>query len=836
MNQKALKTLEYTKIITQLESHAASPLGKSLCRDLVPSSDLEEVRTWQAQTTDAADRVRLKGTVSFSGLRDIGSSLKRLEIGSSLSISELLSISSVLTVTARAKAYGRQDIPENTFTPRFPGQQPPKPTAAEEYAPDSLDPLFQALEPLTPVNNEIKRCILSEDEIADDASPGLSHVRRSLKACADRIHTQLNSILNSHRTYLQDAVITMRDGRYCLPVKSEYKSQVSGMVHDQSATGSTLFIEPMAIVKLNNEIRELEIQEQKEIEAVLASLSNQTAPHIEELQLDMELLAQLDFIFAKAALSHQYRCTAPIFNDKGYINIKDGRHPLLDQKKAVPINVWLGKDFDLLIVTGPNTGGKTVSLKTVGLFTLMGQAGLHIPAWEGSELAVFDNVFADIGDEQSIEQSLSTFSAHMTNTVRILSEADSRSLCLFDELGAGTDPTEGAALAIAMLSFLHNMKCRTMATTHYSELKVFALTTPGVENACCEFNVETLQPTYRLLIGVPGKSNAFAISKKLGLPDYIIEDAKNHLEAKDESFEDLLTSLENSRVTIEKEQEEIRSYKEEIAQLKSRLTRKEEHLDERKDKMIRNAAEEAQRILREAKETADQTIRQINKLAADSGVNKELEAQRTKLREQLKKTDDKLAVKTKGPSQPVSAKKLKIGDGVKVLSMNLKGTVSSLPDSTGNLFVQMGILRSKVNIRDIELIREDDISATLGDGSSRSYGAVSGTGTSKSKKTFSQAKGSHSGSGQIKMSKSFSVSPEVNLIGMTTDEAVPAMEKYLDDAYLAHLPSVRVVHGRGTGALKTACHKRLKQLKYVKDFRLGEFGEGGTGVTIVTFK
>jgi DNA mismatch repair protein MutS2 len=836
MNQKALKTLEYTKIITQLESHAASPLGKSLCRDLVPSSDLEEVRTWQAQTTDAADRVRLKGTVSFSGLRDIGSSLKRLEIGSSLSISELLSISSVLTVTARAKAYGRQDIPENTFTPRFPGQQPPKQTAAEEYAPDSLDPLFQALEPLTPVNNEIKRCILSEDEIADDASPGLSHVRRSLKACADRIHTQLNSILNSHRTYLQDAVITMRDGRYCLPVKSEYKSQVSGMVHDQSATGSTLFIEPMAIVKLNNEIRELEIQEQKEIEAVLASLSNQTAPHIEELQLDMELLAQLDFIFAKAALSHQYRCTAPIFNDKGYINIKDGRHPLLDQKKAVPINVWLGKDFDLLIVTGPNTGGKTVSLKTVGLFTLMGQAGLHIPAWEGSELAVFDNVFADIGDEQSIEQSLSTFSAHMTNTVRILSEADSRSLCLFDELGAGTDPTEGAALAIAMLSFLHNMKCRTMATTHYSELKVFALTTPGVENACCEFNVETLQPTYRLLIGVPGKSNAFAISKKLGLPDYIIEDAKNHLEAKDESFEDLLTSLENSRVTIEKEQEEIRSYKEEIAQLKSRLTRKEEHLDERKDKMIRNAAEEAQRILREAKETADQTIRQINKLAADSGVNKELEAQRTKLREQLKKTDDKLAVKAKGPSQPVSAKKLKIGDGVKVLSMNLKGTVSSLPDSTGNLFVQMGILRSKVNIRDIELIREDDISATLGDGSSRSYGAVSGTGTSKSKKTFSQAKGSHSGSGQIKMSKSFSVSPEVNLIGMTTDEAVPAMEKYLDDAYLAHLPSVRVVHGRGTGALKTACHKRLKQLKYVKDFRLGEFGEGGTGVTIVTFK
>ena len=835
MNQKALKTLEYTKIITQLESHAASPLGKSLCQELSPSSDLEEIRTRQAQTTDAVNRVRLKGSVSFSGLREIGGSLKRLEIGSSLSIPELLSISSVLTVASRAKAYGRRDTEDPpAFTPRFPGQKPPKQAEVAEYVPDSLDPLFQSIEPLTPLNNEIKRCILSEDEIADEASPGLSRVRRSIKSAADRIHTQLNSILNSHRTYLQDAVITMRDGRYCLPVKAEYKNQVSGMVHDQSATGSTLFIEPMAIVKLNNEIRELEIQEQKEIEAVLATLSNEAAPHIEELRLNMELLAQLDFIFAKAALSRQYQCSAPVFNDKGRIHIKDGRHPLLDPQKVVPINIWLGKDFDLLIVTGPNTGGKTVSLKTVGLFTLMGQAGLHIPAWEGSELAVFDEVFADIGDEQSIEQSLSTFSAHMTNIVSILQQADSRSLCLFDELGAGTDPTEGAALAIAVLSFLHNMKCRTMATTHYSELKVFALTTPGVENACCEFSVETLQPTYRLLIGIPGKSNAFAISKKLGLPDFIIEDAKSHLEAKDESFEDLLASLETSRVTIEKEQEEIRSYKEEIAQLKSRLTQKEERLDERKDKLIRNASEEAQRILREAKETADQTIREINRLASESGVGKELEAQRAKLREQIKKTDDKLAVKAKGPSQPISPKKLKIGDGVKVLSMNLKGTVSTLPDAKGDLFVQMGILRSRVNIRDLELIREDDISATLGDGSSRTYGGTAAG--SKAKKTFSQAKGNGNGSGQIRMSKSFSVGTEVNLIGMTTDEAVPAMEKYLDDAYLAHMPSVRVVHGRGTGALKNACHKRLRQLKYVKDFRLGEFGEGGTGVTIVTFK
>lgn len=807
MNQKALKILEYNKIIDQLTEYAASPLGKALCQSLTPSSDLEGVRTWQAQTTDAVTRIRLKGSVSFSGLRDVGDSLKRLDIGSSLSIPELLSISSLLTVALRAKSYGRHEAEE--------GEE------AEDF--DSLEPLFAGLEPLTPLNNEIKRCILSEDEVADSASPGLSHVRRSMKVTADRIHTQLNSILNSNRSYLQDAVITMRDGRYCLPVKSEYKSQVSGMVHDQSATGSTLFIEPMAIIKLNNEMRELEIQEQKEIEAVLASLSNQAAPFTEDLRINMELLAQLDFIFAKAALARRYKCSAPVFNNRGYIHIKDGRHPLLDPQKVVPTNVWLGKDFDLLIVTGPNTGGKTVSLKTVGLFTLMGQAGLHIPAWEGSELAVFDQVFADIGDEQSIEQSLSTFSAHMTNIVRILNEADARSLCLFDELGAGTDPTEGAALAIAVLSFLHNMKCRTMATTHYSELKVFALSTPGVENACCEFNVETLQPTYRLLIGIPGKSNAFAISQKLGLPQYIIDDAKSHLQAKDESFEDLLASLEENRITIEKEQEEIKAYKEEISSLKQRLTQKEERLDERKDKILKNAAEEAQRILREAKETADQTIREINRLAASSGVGKELEAERAKLRDKLKKTDEKLAVKPKGPSQPISPKKLKIGDGVKVLSMNLKGTVSTLPNAKGDLYVQMGILRSLVNIRDLELLNEKDISATLGDGRSVSYGGRT-------------VKSRGSGSSQIKMSKSSSVSSEVNLIGMTVDEALPTMEKYLDDAYLAHLQTVRVVHGRGTGALKNAVHKRLRQLKYVKEFRLGQFGEGDSGVTVVTFK
>ena len=795
MNQKVLKTLEYHKIIEKLTEYAASEPGKRLCRELEPSSDFEEIVQAQAETADAVARVRQKGSVSFAGISDIGGSLKRLEIGSSLSIHELLAVSSLLTCPARAKNYGRRQ--------------------ESELPDDSLDEMFRSLEPLTNVNNEITRCIISEEEVADDASPGLRHVRRQMKITGDRVHTQLNAILNSSRTMLQDPVITMRDGRYCLPVKAEYKSSFQGMVHDQSATGSTLFIEPMAIIKLNNELRELEIREQKEIEMVLAALSMELVPYVETILINLKLLTKLDFIFARAALARHYNCSMPKFNKNGYIHIKDGRHPLLDPKKVVPINVYLGKDFDLLIVTGPNTGGKTVSLKTVGLFTLMGQSGLQIPAFDGSELAVFDEVFADIGDEQSIEQSLSTFSAQMTNIVRILEKADSHSLCLFDELGAGTDPTEGAALAIAVLSFLHNMKCRTMATTHYSELKVYALTTPGVENACCEFDVETLRPTYRLLIGIPGKSNAFAISQKLGLPDFIIQDAKSRLEEGDEAFEDLLASLEESRVTIEKEREEIASYKSEISRLKSRLEQKEERFDERKDKLIRNANEEAQRILREAKETADQTIRQINKLAQSSGVGKELEAERTKLREKLDKVDKNLSLKNeKGPKKTISPKKLKIGDGVKVLTMNLNGTVSSLPNAKGDLYVQMGILRSLVNIKDLELLNEP---------------AISGPGMDLMKKN-------NTGSGKIKMSKSFSVSPEVNLIGMTVDEAIPVLDKYRDDAYLAHLPKVRVVHGRGTGALKAGVHKHLKKLKYVKEFRLGDFGEGDTGVTIVTFK
>ncbi len=798
MNQKVLKTLEYYKIIERLTDCAASEPGKKMCRELTPSSDFNEIVQAQTETVDAVTRVRQKGSLSLAGVRDVRDSLKRLEIGSSLSIMELLSVSGLLTCAARAKNYGRH--PENTELPD-----------------DSLDEMFRTLEPLTNVNSEITRCILGEDEIADDASPGLHHVRRQMKITADKVHTQLNAILNSSRTMLQDAVITMRDGRYCLPVRAEYKSQFAGMVHDQSSTGSTLFIEPMAIIKLNNELRELELKEQKEIEMILAALSTELVPYIETITTDFEILTKLDFIFAKAALARIYNCSMPKFNRKGYIHIKDGRHPLLDPKKVVPINIWMGRDFDLLIVTGPNTGGKTVSLKTVGLFTLMGQSGLQIPAFDGSELSVFDEVFADIGDEQSIEQSLSTFSAHMTNIVKILNQADSHSLCLFDELCAGTDPTEGAALAISILSFLHNMKCRTMATTHYSELKGIRPVDAGCRECLlrvqCRDTSSDLQAPHRN----SGKSNAFAISKQLGLPDYIIDDAKTHLESNDEAFEDLLANLEQSRVTIEKEREEIASYKEEISRLKKNIEQKEERLDERKEKLLKNANEEAQRILREAKETADQTIRNINKLAASSGVGKELEAERTKLREKLDKVDKSLSLKNnKGPKKTISPKKLKIGDGVKVLTMNLKGTVSTLPNAKGDLYVQMGILRSLVNIKDLELLDE---------------ASVSGPGLDPA-----ALKRNNTGSGKIKMAKSFSVSPEVNLIGMTTDEAMPVLDKYLDDAYLAHLPQVRVVHGRGTGALRAAVHKHLKKLKYVKEFRLGEFGEGDTGVTIVTFK
>lgn len=788
MNNKTLIKLEFDKIISMLENEASSFRGKQLCRRLKPVTDLTKIDLLQEQTAAAFTRIIKKGRISFGDAAPVEESLKRLEIGGALNTAELLRICRLLSNTARAKSYGRHDTQEDLA--------------------DCLDIYFDGLEPLTPLSNEIERCIISEDEISDDASSALKHIRRSMNNLNDRVHTTLSGLVNgSLRTYLQDALITMRGDRYCIPVKAEYRSQVQGLIHDQSASGSTLFIEPMAIVKLNNDLKELYVQEQDEIRKILASLSEEAAQYIEEIRTDYRSLTDLDFIFARGALALTMRASRPILNEEGRIRIREGRHPLLDQKKVVPITVSLGDEFSLLIITGPNTGGKTVSLKTVGLLTLMGQAGLHIPAGDRSEIAVFRQVYADIGDEQSIEQSLSTFSSHMTNIVSFLKKVDDRSLVLFDELGAGTDPTEGAALAIAILSHLHKRNIRTMATTHYSELKIYALSTPGVENACCEFDVENLRPTYRLLIGIPGKSNAFAISGKLGLPDYIIDDAKKRLSEQDVSFEDLLSDLEASRRTIEKEQAEIAAYKKEAETLKRQAVQKQEKLEEQRDRIIREANEKANAILREAKEVADETIRNFHKFGKENISAAEMEKERERLRKKIKDTSASASLKTNKPKKTYKPSDFKLGESVKVLSMNLTGTIGSLPDARGNITVQMGILRSQVNISDLEIIEEVS-----------PYAPKRMNRTAKSK---------------IKMSKSLSVSPEINLLGKTVDEAVAELDKYLDDALLSHLNSVRVVHGKGTGALRKGIHEYLRRQKHVKSYRLAEFGEGDAGVTIV---
>lgn len=788
MNQKTLTKLEYHKIIAMLEEQASSFRGKQLCRRLKPMTDLERIDTAQEQTAAAFTRIVKKGRISFSDAFPVEESMKRLEIGAALGSGELLRICKVLKTTARAKAYGRHDTQDDTA--------------------DCLDAYFEQLEPLTLLSNEIERCIISEEEISDDASATLKHIRRSIHSINDKVHTTLNTLVNgSLRTYLQDPIITMRGDRYCIPVKAEYRGQVQGLIHDQSSTGSTLFIEPMAIVKLNNDLKELYAKEQEEIQVILARLSEDTAAYIEEIRTNYRSLTDLDFIFARGQLAYSMNGSRPVLNTEGRIRIRSGRHPLLDPRKVVPITVTLGEDFSLLIVTGPNTGGKTVSLKTVGLLTLMGQAGLHIPAADRSEIAIFRQIYADIGDEQSIEQSLSTFSSHMTNIVSFLKDVDQNSLVLFDELGAGTDPTEGAALAIAILSHLHTKGIRTMATTHYSELKVYALTTEGVENACCEFDVESLKPTYRLLIGIPGKSNAFAISSKLGLPDYIIEDAKTRLTEHDVSFEDLLGDLENSRRTIEKERDEIQNYKREVERLKTQTRQKQEKLEEQRERILREANEKANAILRDAKEMADETMKNFRKFGKEGISAAEMEKERERLRQKIKETSAKSTLTPQKPKKTYKPSDFKLGESVKVLSMNLTGTISSLPDSRGNVTVQMGILRSQVNISDLEIIEEQN--------------------------PYAPKNMRRTGGGKIKMSKSLSVSPEINLLGKTVDEAVAELDKYLDDALLSHLNSVRVVHGKGTGALRKGIHEYLRRQKHVKSYHLAEFGEGDAGVTIV---
>ncbi len=794
MNKKVLTVLEYNKIIEMLAGYASSPLGKEMCLKLEPYSDLEVIEREQKNTEDAFNRLIKKENISFGSNKNVILSMKTLDIGSTLSQIELITVANFLDNVNRVKTYGRKERPEEPD--------------------DSLTEMFDELQPYTQLAEEIHKCIIDEETISDDASPNLRKIRREIVAAGDKIHSQLGSMLNgSVRTYLQDAVITMRNNRYCIPVKAEYKSQVPGMIHDQSSTGSTLFIEPAAIVNLNNKIRELMLDEKKEIEVILADLSAKTGDYSAQIINNQKLMTKLDFIFAKGRLAIEQNASKPVFNTDHIINIRKGRHPLLSKDKVVPIDIRLGEDFDLLIVTGPNTGGKTVSLKTVGLLTLMGQAGLHIPAADRSQLSVFNKVYADIGDEQSIEQSLSTFSSHMKNIVTILKYADADSLCLFDELGAGTDPTEGAALAIAILNHLHDRGIRTMATTHYSELKVYALSTSFVENACCEFNVDTLSPTYRLLIGIPGKSNAFAISKRLGLKDNIIEAAKLQIEADKESFEDLISDLESKRVLIDKDKEDAARATSRAKELEKELERKNAKLEEQRENILREAREEAREILKEAKDVADETIRDFNKFGGSLDI-RELENRRSKIRNKIDDTNSKLSIKSDKPAkkQELKPDKLKLGDDVKVLSMGLKGIVNSLPDAKGNLFVQCGIIRSKVHISDLELIDEEEF-----------------TGKDKKKSSASSVSG-------IRMSKSYTISPEINLLGKTVDEALSELDKYLDDAYLAHLSSVRIVHGKGTGALRQAVTNHLRKTKYIKSYRQGAYGEGDAGVTIAEFK
>ncbi len=789
MNKKVLKTLEYDKIIDMLVEEADSALGKDSARRLRPSSDRGEIVAMQAETSHALTRLFHHGALSFHGLTDIRSSLVPLAKGGTLGAGELLRIGALLEAAKRAVEFDKKD--EET---------------------DFLSGRFDGLQTFPEIRREISRCILSEDEISDDASSELKRIRRAMKTTNDKIREQLSVTVNSSGDMLRDNIVTMRNGRYCLPVKQEYKSAFQGMIHDQSSTGSTFFIEPMAIVKLNNDLAELAMKEQEEIERILASISSICAPETEGLERDVILLAELDFIFAKAKLSKKMQGSEPIFDDN-YIEIKKGRHPLIPRDRVVPIDVTLGKDYRLLIITGPNTGGKTVSLKTVGLFTLMGQAGLHIPAFDGSHLRVFHEVYADIGDEQSIEQSLSTFSSHMTNTVSILKRADKNTLALFDELGAGTDPVEGAALAISILDNLLQRNVTAMATTHYSELKIYALSTEHVENASCEFDVESLQPTYRLLIGVPGKSNAFAISSKLGISDEIIEKAKSFVDEDSKSFEDVVTGLESTRKELEEERAKAAAYREEIERQKKKLAEKNERIDKAKEKILRRANEEANEILQKAKDMADDSIRKYNKwMDGGKGNVSDMERQRSAIREQLKKTGEKLATKQKGNRPKTAPGKLSIGDLVMVHSMGVKGTVMSLPNAKGKCFVQMGIMRSEVNADDLELLEEE---------------------TLQNRKEQLRER---SGAGKIKMMKSLHVSSSINLIGKTVDEAIALLDKYLDDAYLAKLHQITIIHGVGTGALRNAVQAHLKKSKYIKTYRMGEYGEGGYGVTVAEFK
>lgn len=785
MNQKVLKTIEYTKIIAMLIEEAESSLGKERAEALLPSSDFYEVERNLLETEEAESRIRLKGPVSFRGIMDLRPYFPRLQLGASLSISELYQVARMLESSKKVKEQGGE-------------------------IEDSLLAYFEEIDSLEEIRRELARSIESEERLFDDASKELSDIRRKEKGIEGKITEELNRILNEKRSMLQEGVITLRNGRHVFPVKAEYKNAFHGIVHDESSTGVTLFMEPLSIVQLENNLSELFSLEKQEVEKILLTLSLKLSPNLPVLERNLELLSHLDFVFAKAKLGKKMDGVRPALEKEKKLKLLDARHPLIPKDKVIPISIHIGESFRLLVITGPNTGGKTVCLKTLGLLQLMGQAGLLIPAFQGSSITVFKEIYADIGDEQSIEQSLSTFSAHMTNTVKILSEADSDCLCLFDELGAGTDPTEGAALALGILHELYEREVTTLATTHYAEIKLYALSTEGVENAACEFDVESLRPTYRLLIGVPGKSNAFAIAKKLGLSEKIIEDARGRIGEEDLHFEDLISDLEDSKRLAERERLEIEQYKEEVERLKARARESTKGIEKGREKILNRAREEAAKILSDAKETADSIVKEIRKRENGGGSSLEVEQIRSKLKKKMEETQAFSGQSVKGPMQTISLKNLKLGDKVRLLNMhNVVGTVTELPDKNGMFTVSAGILRTKVSAKEVEFIQHKEKEAPV-----RNQGKTAGLGRAKA----------------------MGISPEINLIGKMTADALPELNKYLDDAFLAKLPQVRVVHGRGTGALRKMVQDCAKKNKHIESFRLGEYGEGSDGVTMIYFK
>lgn len=793
MNQKALETLEYKKIIAQLKREMGSAASAKLADELTPLTSEKIIKEELRSTTEAVDLIVRKGPLPTGGLYDIREALLLAKKGGSLTMRQLLEVQNVLGISSEVVAFMHDDALPDL-----------------KYIGEMVDLIVE----FTALEKEISRCILTEDEMADNASPKLKDIRRSIHQQNQAIKNKLSRIItsSSNKTYLQDAIVTMRDGRYVIPVKQEYRSFFPGMVHDQSKGGATLFIEPQGVVELNNKLRELEVEEQLEIARILAELSSRVAEHYREIRSNLELLTKLDFIMAKGKLSCKMHASEPKIDKDGELRLISARHPLIEYKKAVPVDIRIGGDYRTLIITGPNTGGKTVSLKTAGLLVMMAQSGLHIPASHASTLPIFGEVFADIGDEQSIEQSLSTFSSHMKNIVSIIDKASYDSLVLVDELGAGTDPTEGAALAIAILERFYDSGALTMATTHYNELKKYALATSGVENAAMEFDVETLTPTYRLLIGVPGKSNAFEISKKLGLSESVIERASEHIKHGDMEFENVISSIEDDKRKAAADRLDAESMRAEIEERLKKLEEKEKAISEKRADIIAEAKREARELLRETKSAVkdvQKDLRRLQKSGAHTNLNTgALEKSRRKINEAEDLVSEKVVKQVN--SEPVSADTLKIGDRVKLLTIGQNGTILSLPDEKGNLMINIGALKVKARLQDLMLINEG-----------------------KDRKP--QAKSS-SKYGSLLRSKSSSVSASINVRGKNLEDALADVEKYLDDVYMAGLDMVSIIHGRGGGILKDGIRQMLKRKKYVDSYGAASYNDGGEGVTLVRMK